>query len=205
MLTVEDAPRTTFHPQRTDPPVISASSTPVAILYGGLHALNMSVVESVSNIRSFMHSSSRIAAARDLRGKEAQGLIDLIDQVNGAWLHRDNIRETEHGIQVIALPELDERLRRQCLHLLSKICKACETLPASYILQRELKCVDNIRCYGGFADVSEGEYLGRRVAIKHLRFGTGDAFNGIFKVPNLRPTGWPIVTQFACSGSAGKL
>jgi len=86
-------------------------------------------------------------------------------------------------MQVIALPELDERLRKQCLHLLSKICKACEMLPASYILQQEPTRVDNIRCYGGFADVSEGEYLGRRVAIKSLRFGTKDKIFKVLGVP----------------------
>ena len=55
-------------------------------------------------------------------------------------------------------------------------------LPASYILQQEPTCADNIRCYGGFSDVSEGEYLGRRVAIKYLRFRTKDTFNNMFKV-----------------------
>jgi len=55
-------------------------------------------------------------------------------------------------------------------------------LPASYLLQQESICVDKVRCYGGFADVSEGEYLGRHVAIKYLRFGTKDTFNVIFKV-----------------------
>ena len=85
-------------------------------------------------------------------------------------------------MQAITLPELEEKLRKQCLHLLSKICKTCEMLPASYILQQEPMRVDNVRRYGGFADVSEGEYLGRRVAVKYLRFGTKDAFNKIFKV-----------------------
>jgi len=55
-------------------------------------------------------------------------------------------------------------------------------LPVSYILQQEPICVDKVRCYGGFADVGEGVYLGRRVAIKYLRFGTKDTFNKIFKV-----------------------
>ena len=80
------------------------------------------------------------------------------------------------------LPELEVKLRRQCLHLLYKICKACETLPTSYVLQQELISTGKIRCCGGFADVSEGEYLGRRMAIKHLRFRTEDTFSKIFKV-----------------------
>ena len=96
-------------------------------------------------------------------------------------------REAERGVQVIALPELDEKLRRQYFHLLYKICKACEMLPASYLLRQESITVGKIRRCGGFAEVSEGEYLGRRVAVKHLRFGTEDAFNKIFKVCGYHP------------------
>ena len=85
-------------------------------------------------------------------------------------------------MQALTLPGLGGNLRKQCLHLLYKICKASELLPASYVLREELICVGNIRRYGGFADVSEGKYLGRRVAIKHLRFGTEETFDKIFKV-----------------------
>ena len=88
----------------------------------------------------------------------------------------------DHGTQVITLPELDEKLRKQCLHLLYKICKAREMLPTSYVLQQEFTCISGVHYYGGFADVSEGEYLGCRVAIKHLRIGTKDPSNKIFKV-----------------------
>ena len=63
-------------------PAINILSSPAAILYDGLCVVDASVAESISNIQSFMHSSSRIAAARNLRGKEAQRFIDLIDQVS---------------------------------------------------------------------------------------------------------------------------
>jgi len=76
-------------------------------------------------------------------------------------------------------------------------------LPTSYILQQELIKVGKIRRCGGFADVSEGEYLGRRVAVKHLRFGTEDAF--IFKVSKSQPTRSFIVAQLAHSSFAVKL
>ena len=95
----------------------------------------------------------------------------------------NSVRRTAHGIQVLTFPYLDGNLQKQCLHLLYKLCKTCELLPASYVLQQELLRIGDVHCYGGFADVGEGEYLGRRVAIKHLRFGTKDAFNKIFKVP----------------------
>ena len=66
--------------QQTDPPVTGVSA---GILYDYFRVIDKSMAESVSNIRSFMHSSSRIAAARNLRGREAQRLIDLIDRVRG--------------------------------------------------------------------------------------------------------------------------
>ena len=93
-------------------------------------------------------------------------------------------------MQALKLPKLDGnlRLRKQCLHLLYKVCKACELLPTSYILRQELIRVGNIRCSGGFADVNEGEYLGQPMAIKQLKFWTNDAPNNIFKVPKLYST-----------------
>ena len=94
---VENSPRIVFCPQRTDPPITTPLSPPVPILYDGLCVADMSVTESVSNIRAFMHSSSRITAARNLRGKEAQGFIDLIDKVISTWLQRNGVKGTEHG------------------------------------------------------------------------------------------------------------
>lgn len=85
-------------------------------------------------------------------------------------------------VQAFTLLDLDGDLRKQCLYLLYKLCNACELLPTSYVLQQEHIRTGDAHRYGGFADVGEGEYLGRRVAIKHLRFGMKDAFNKIFKV-----------------------
>ena len=84
MATTERPSRTAFYQQRSGSPVTSTSSPPVAILYDGLRVTDMSGDETVSNIRSLLHSSSQITAARNLRGKDAQGFINLIDQVSGA-------------------------------------------------------------------------------------------------------------------------
>ena len=82
--------------------------------------------------------------------------------------------------QVLALPCLDDKLRQRCLRLLSKICKARKIVPTSYILQQEPVRVGRACHHGGFADVSNGEYLGDLVAIKRLKMG-GDS-DRIFKV-----------------------
>ena len=86
--------RATLSPQGTDHSVTGVSSPLVAVLYDDLRAADTSATEFVSNIRSFIHSSSRITAARNLRGEEAQGLIDLIDQVSGASLRYDVIKRS---------------------------------------------------------------------------------------------------------------
>ena len=67
------------------------------------------------------------------------------------------------------------------MRLLSKICKAQYIVPASYILQPDLIHVGKPRYRGGFADVNDGEYLGRVVAIKQLRTNEGN-FDKAFKV-----------------------
>ena len=82
MDTVENPSQTSFSSQCADTTVIDSPSLSVVLLYNGLRVTDMSVADSVSKIRSFVHSSSRIAAARNLRGKDAQELIDLIDQVH---------------------------------------------------------------------------------------------------------------------------
>ena len=84
MATTERPSRTAFYQHQSGSPVTSASSPPVAILYDGLHVTDMAEDKTVSNIRSLLHSSSQIIAARNLRGKEAQGFINLIDQVSDA-------------------------------------------------------------------------------------------------------------------------
>jgi len=206
MDTIENPSQTIFHlfPQPADPSVINLSSSSTAVLCNSLHVADIPVTESILNVRSFIHSPSQIAAARNLRGEDAQRLIDRIDQVNYAQLQHDYARGSDYGVQALTSPELNGNLRKQCLHLLYKICRTCELLPASYVLRKELICVGDIHSYGGFADVSEGEYLGRRVAIKNLRFGTRDAIDNIFKVPRLCPPRFTIA-QSVHSGFAEKL
>ena len=84
--------------------------------------------------------------------------------------------------QVLARSCLDRKLRQRCLRLLSKICKSRSIIPKSYILRRRLIHAGRIHYRSGFADVSDGEYLGCPVAIKRLKTNGRDS-NKIFKVP----------------------
>ena len=84
MGATEDYPRTVSHPTPgTNSPATGASSSPTTTLHDGPHMSNLPAAASISNIRSFIHSSFWIATAKNLRGREAQGFIDFIDQVSG--------------------------------------------------------------------------------------------------------------------------
>jgi len=88
MDAIENPSQTIFHlfPQPADPSAINLSPSPPTVLCNSLYVADIPVTESISNIRSFIHSPSQIAAARNLRGEDAQRLIDRIDQVNYAQL-----------------------------------------------------------------------------------------------------------------------
>ena len=103
------------------------------------------------------------------------------------------------------IPELDEELRKQCLHLLYKMCKDCKILPTSYTLREGSLSVGDIHYYGGFSDVSIGDYLRHRVAVKDLRVWTKDGPDGVFKVLE-SPSIWYFTgIHFANSCFVGKL
>ena len=90
-------------------------------------------------------------------------------------------QSTQRIKQVLTRSCLDDKLWRRCLLLLSKICKARAIIPSSYLLSAELIRVGRVYYHGGFADVSNGEYLGCPVAIKHLRMN-GESSDRVFKV-----------------------
>ena len=83
--------------------------------------------------------------------------------------------------QTLGQQHLDGQLWQRSLRLLSKICKARSLIPGSYILQPELIRVGTVRCRGGFADVSDGDYNGLPAAVKRLRVNKDDS-DRAFKV-----------------------
>ena len=82
------------------------------------------------------------------------------------------------------------------MRLLSRICKVHNIIPTSYVLPSELIRVGTVRYRGGFADVSDGEYLECPVAIKRLRMNEGDS-DRTFKVPAVD------LVFFRCSFNSG--
>jgi len=71
-------------------------------------------------------------------------------------------------------------------------------IPSSYVLRREFIHVGQVYYHGGFADVSDGEYLGCPVAIKRLRMNEGDS-DRIFKVSLVN------LTRCLCSAFSQRL
>ena len=74
-----------------------------------------------------------------------------------------------HQPQVLVRLPFDDKHQQRCLRLLSKICKAQEVIPTSFIFQEEFLRVRSVRDRGGFSEVRDGEYLGYTVAIKDLK------------------------------------
>ena len=145
--------------------------------------------ECLSIVQSLLSCPTEITVARSFQGGEAQRLIDFLDRVSKPCYPRCNY--PTHCVQVLTRLCLDKKLWKRCLRLLSKICKAHKIIPASYILQRELIRVGRIRCHGGSADVSDGEYLGGLVAIKRLKVNEGPDLKGTFRVcTTLKPPLW---------------
>lgn len=125
--------------------------------------------ECLSEVCSLLSCPLKITAARNLQGNDAQVFIDFLDRV-------------------LAQSSLDDKFQQRGLILLSKICKTCTIIPASYVLQEEIR-IKRICCHGGFADVSKGEYSGLSVAVKRLRVNKGD-YDRVFKGLCQEIIGW---------------
>ena len=76
---------------------------------------------------------------------------------------------------------LDKKLQQRSLRLIRRICEARGIVPSSYTLRGDHIHVGEVQYHGGFSDVSDGEYQGCAVAIKHLKTNKGGS-DRIFKV-----------------------
>ncbi|KAF9789636.1 kinase-like domain-containing protein [Thelephora terrestris] len=86
-----------------------------------------------------------------LQGSELTRLVDFLD---GA---------------LDVIPITDD-VSRRCLHKLQAICGRHKILPSSYNIPGDLTIIDDDPvAFGGFSDVWEGTYDGKKVCIKRLR------------------------------------
>jgi len=83
---------------------------------------------------------------------------------------------------------------RERFKLLNKLCKTCSrrcVIPTSMHIPDCSEDSAEVEC-GGFADVSQGTYEGRRVAIKVVRVYVTSDLDLIRSVSVLPTTSWPI-------------
>jgi len=145
-----------------------------------IYSAEITSSERLLAVRSLLSCPSKIAVARSFKGNEAQTFIDFLDRVSEVCAPRHtNLRFKP---QVLTKSCLDDKFRQRSLLLLSKICKARSILPSSYLLKQKFIYVGRVHYHGGFAEVSNGGYLGSAVAIKSLKTNEEDS-DRIFKVP----------------------
>ena len=140
--------------------------------WSDLHALEITSTECLSKLQSLLNCPSEIAAARSLKGNDAETLINFLDRVSEPCA--SCLSELTYQMQVLEQSCLDVKLRQRCLRLLSKICKAQRVIPASYLLQKESIHIGGVLDHGGFSEVSDGKYLEYFVAIKDLKTNKDD-------------------------------
>ena len=134
----------------------------------------------------------RVAVARSLRGSEASALINFLDRVSE--LYASCPSDLKYHPQALVELHLDDKHWQLCLRLLSKMCRAQEIIPTSYLLRQDSTRVGSVQRRGGFSKVSYGEYLGYPVAIKDLEPSEGN-FNKIFKVCLIDPAHFRRLTS----------
>lgn len=109
----------------------------------------------------------------NLEGSKLAQLVDFLDGVRTLPLaFRSLTKQTLQALSVI--PTTDD-VSLQCLHKLQAICGHHMILPSSYTISGEITRVgDRPIALGGFADVWEGTYDGKKVCAKWLRVSLND-------------------------------
>ena len=143
-----------------------------------IHSLETPSSECLSIVQDLLSCPIKITVARSSQGDEARRLVDFLDRVSR--FRSPCFENLMLCTQVLARSLLKDKLLQRCLRLLSKICKAHRIMPSSYILQEGLIHVRRVYRDGGSANVWDGEYLGRPVAVKCLKVNESNPDN-VFK------------------------
>ena len=149
-----------------------------------IHSLETLPNEYLSRIQALLSCPTNITVARSFQGDEARRLVDFLDRVGR--FRSPCFENLGFSTQVLARSLLKDKLLQRCLRLLSKICEAHRIVPSSYILQEGLVHVRRVWRGGRSADVWDGEYLGRPVAVKSLKVNELNS-DSVFKVSWINP------------------
>jgi hypothetical protein len=124
------------------------------------------------------------------RGEEARQILNVLDQVfPSAQRHLwDKFSFTS---QILIKPGLHNKQRAIFLVTLKKLCGACCLLPDSHEISDGLEIISaSPVAGGGFADVYQGTYKGRPVAIKTLRTTVIEK-DGLARIKKVQSTEFP--------------
>ena len=181
-----------IRPEQIDHQLIESSD---AHFWTDLYSAETTSNECLTKIRLLLSCRPSISVARSFQGNEAQTFANFLCRVSelryGFTPCPDSLWRQ---IQVLARSPLDDKLRQRGVLLLSKICKAQGIIPTPYVIQWKSIRVGRVRYHGGFADVSDGEYLGSPVAIKCLKPMNEDS-DTVLKVFSINPA------RYYCSAS----
>jgi hypothetical protein len=104
-----------------------------------------------------------------LQGSELTRLVDFLDGVRSSPSASSPPLTTQTPQALDVIPITDD-VSRRCLHKLQAICGRHKILPSSYNIPGDLTIIDDDPvAFGGFSDVWEGTYDGKKVCIKRLR------------------------------------
>ena len=124
-------------------------------------------------VKSIPQSTTNSGIVLNIQTNDAQVVIDYLDQVRKSCV--PYLRSLGCRTQVLARSCTDGQLRNQGLQLLSEACTIYKIIPSSYILRPELLRVGRAHYTTNVADMNDGEYMGRPVAVKHLKTDKWDA------------------------------
>ena len=131
--------------------------------------------ELPSFIETIVSNTKAADIVKCLKGTDAQTFIDVIDEAcYQAVLSLKNcftdlvppsnpVGQASDGL------DFASQIRKKCVKLLYKMCSGHALLPRSLYFELPGNLPDATACCGGFADVLECEYHGRKVAVKALR------------------------------------
>lgn len=109
----------------------------------------------------------------NLGGPELARLVDFLDDVCSLFSALRSI--TKQTLQALSVIPTTDDVSLQCLNKLQAICGHHMILPSSYTISGEIARVGNRPiALGGFADVWEGTYGGKKVCVKWLRVSLND-------------------------------
>ena len=133
-----------------------------------LYSLGASSPDLLPHLYCLIRNDDEEKYLTSLRGSELSRLVDFLDEVCVLPLVLSEL--TNRGLQALDTTPVTDDVSRRCLHKLQAICGKRRILPSSYNVSGNLSTDgDNPVASGGFSDVWQGVYDGRRVCIKRLR------------------------------------